>query len=97
MGIDQKARSLHCRLQAGLHFQELDGEDVVFLKDVPYELEDIIARWILALPPELTTEGAPDCILRQHATKGIALTEEGWSNYISWMLNVLVQAQAKEN
>lgn len=96
MGIDQKVRSLHCRFQAGLKFQELDGEDVIFLKDVPYELEDIIARWIIALPPESTTKGIPSCILREHEKKGLALTEEGWGNYVTWMVDTLIKAQAQE-
>ncbi|MBX9799149.1 MAG: hypothetical protein K2Y13_06780 [Burkholderiaceae bacterium] len=96
MGISQKARSLHCRLQAGLNFEELDGEEVIFLKDVPFEWENIVARWVLALPSDLTTKGMPTCILRQHSTKGIALTDEGWSNYISWMTSVLQDAQFRQ-
>ncbi|WP_304932630.1 hypothetical protein [Herminiimonas sp.] len=94
--MEQKIRSLHCRMQAGLNFQNLDGEDVVFLKDVPFEWEDIIARWILALPSDQTSMGMPDCILRQHPTKGIALTDEGWTNYISWMTKVLDDVLAKQ-
>jgi hypothetical protein len=96
MGLDQKIRSLHCGIQAGLNFQDFNGKPVIFLRDVPYEWENIIATWIRSLPTEQITEGMPDCILRSHPEKGLALTEEGWSNYVSWMTGVLKAAQEKE-
>ena len=53
MGISQKIRSLHCGFQQGLGFEVLAGENVILIKNVPFELEDIIAKWIAALPDEL--------------------------------------------
>lgn len=88
MAIDQKVRSLFCGLPAGIPFLEMDGVTVLSLTAVPYELEDIIAKWILALPEELHidalhfVDGAP-----------IALTREGWDAFVSWMLNRLHEAQ----
>lgn len=93
MGLNQKIRSLHCGMAAGLNFQELDGEQVVFMSDVPFEWEDIIARWLLALPKELTNEESPDSILRRDSRKGSALTEHGWSGFISWVTQALNEAQ----
>jgi hypothetical protein len=63
---------------------------------VPFELEDIIAKWIFALPSNQIKDGSPDGILRRHPEKGIALTEEGWSEYVSWMTSTLIAAQAKQ-
>lgn len=93
MGLDQKIRSLHCGMQAGLNFRDLQGETVIFLRDVPYEWESIITTWISSLPEGQTAEGIPGCILRRDPKKGMALTEEGWSNFVSWMTQVLITAQ----
>jgi hypothetical protein len=95
MGLDQKIRSLHCGMQAGLNFQEIDNEQVVLLRDVPFEWENIIATWIGSLPASQVTDGMPDCILRSHPQKGLALTADGWSSYVSWMIEVLTNAQQK--
>lgn len=95
MGLEQKMRSLHCGMQAGLNFQTLNGDAIICLRDVPYEWENIIATWICSLPADQVTEGMPDCILRSHPEKGLALTEEGWSGYVSWMTRVLTDAQEK--
>ncbi|MNK11150.1 hypothetical protein D3C87_291860 [compost metagenome] len=95
MGLDQKMRSLHCGMQAGLNFQVINNEQVLLLGDAPFEWENIIATWISSLPADQVTQGMPDCILRRHPEKGLALTEEGWSNYVSWMTGVLIAAQEK--
>lgn len=97
MGIEQKIRSLHCGMQAGLNFHDLNGEAVIFLRDVPFEWENIIATWITSRRAEQITEGVPDCILRRHPEKGLALTAEGWSGYVSWMTEALTAAQEKEH
>lgn len=93
MGLDQKSRSLHCGMQAGLSFQEIDGERVIFLRDVPFEWENIIENWINALPSNQSSEESSGCILRYYTEGGPALTEDGWSEYISWMSQVLRAAQ----
>jgi hypothetical protein len=64
-------RSLHCGMQAGLHFQMIGNEQVLVLRDVPFEWENIIATWIGSLPTAQVTEGMLDCILRSHPVKGL--------------------------
>lgn len=92
MGLDQKNRSLHCGLQKGLEFEIIEGENVLLLKHVPYELEDIIARWIGALSVEYTQEPTAFIKLYFSGTE-IGLTQLGWSAFICWMTNTLVEEQ----
>ena len=91
MGISQKIRSLHCGFQQGLGFEVLAGENVILIKNVPFELEDIIAKWIAALPDELMS--GPATLIRLYPNEGLALTESGWSAFISWMTEALNNAQ----
>lgn len=50
MGIGQKVRSLHCGFQQGLGFEVIAEDNVILLKNVPFELENVIAKWIAVLP-----------------------------------------------
>jgi len=84
MTIGQKIRSLHCGLQAGLGFIPLDGREVLLLRHVPFELEEIVARWLSALPPDVQAE---------YVYKSCALTQDGWSAFVVWMVKTLQQAQ----
>ncbi|MES2027374.1 MAG: hypothetical protein V4448_17645 [Pseudomonadota bacterium] len=93
MGISQKIRSLHCGLQQGLGFEVIADESVVLIKNVPFELEDIIAKWIVALPPELMDGRA--AFVRLYPAEGLALTESGWSAFVSWMTETLNSAQSE--
>jgi len=92
MAIEQKIRSLHCGIPAGVRFRDIGGVSLLPLEAVPYELEDIIAKWIIALPEEFRADvlhfvdGAP-----------IALTHEGWEAFVSWMLFSLNRAQWSPN
>ena len=56
MAIEQKIRSLHCGIPAGIRFRDIGGVSLLPLEAVPYELEDIIAKWIVALPEEFRTD-----------------------------------------
>ena len=84
MALEQKTRSLHCGLQAGLNIKTLDGREVILFRDVPFELEDIIAKWIMALPEDQQ---------REYVHKNRALTTDGWSAFVSWMIHTLKAAQ----
>lgn len=84
--ISQKIRSLHCGMQAGLGFTSLDGREVLLLRDVPFELEQIVARWLSALPPDVQAE---------YVYKSCALTQAGWSAFVAWMEETLQQAQRR--
>lgn len=84
MALGQKNRSLHCGLQAGLNIKILDGYEVILLCDVPFELEDIIAKWLAALQEDRR---------REYIYKGRALTIDGWSAFVLWMIHTLQAAQ----
>ncbi|MGV8898671.1 MAG: hypothetical protein ACOH2B_05405 [Burkholderiaceae bacterium] len=93
MAIEQKIRSLHCFFPAGLNFEEVDGVlgRVVLLRHTPYELEELIRRWIKALPEDRQQEILCD-------VRGCdALTEIGWSGFISWMSDALYAAQCQND
>jgi hypothetical protein len=91
MGISQKIRSLHCGFQQGLGFEVIGEENVILLKNVPFELENVIAKWIAVLPPELMD--GPAALVRLYPIEGLALTETGWSAFVSWMTETLNSAQ----
>ncbi|MBF8179090.1 hypothetical protein [Herminiimonas contaminans] len=95
MGIGQKVRSLHCGFQQGLGFEVIAEENVILLKNVPFELEDIVTKWIAVLPTELMS--GPDPLVKLYPTEGLALTESGWSAFVSWMTETLNSAQHEPN
>lgn len=88
MALEQKIRSLHAGLPGGLQFEELGGLMILPLTRVPFELEDILARWLMALPYQLQSEFT-------HRTDEIiqGLTCTGWSAFVNWMLESLHEAQ----
>lgn len=88
MALEQKIRSLHCGLQAGLNIKTLDGREVILFRDMPFELEEIIARWIIALPEEQQ---------REYIHSNCALTTDGWSAFVSWMIHTLKTAQEPQS
>lgn len=88
MGLGQKIRSLHCGVQAGLNFKDLNGEPVMFIHETPYELEDIICRWIF-----MQTQEHQVSMLRSDALHRPALTQSGWSDFVTWMTSTLQAAQ----
>lgn len=86
--LSQKIRSLHCGVQAGLNLKNLNGERVMFIHETPYELEDIICRWILMQTVEDRVS-----MLRSDTLHRPALTELGWSDFVTWMTSTLRAAQ----
>ena len=93
MTLRDKTRSLHHGMPAGFQFVELDGKDVLPLRDVPFELEEIISRWLLTLSDEKEMPGVLIKVLQSHPEKGLALTEIGWSAFLSWMTESLNNVQ----
>lgn len=91
--ISEKARSLYCRVPAGMNFIPLGDEDVLPIGSVPFELEQITMRWLHSLPDECISHNSPTGILRLHPEKGLSLTETGWEQFLSWMLSVLQKEQ----
>ncbi|WP_076591318.1 hypothetical protein [Herminiimonas arsenitoxidans] len=91
MGIGQKVRSLHCGFQQGLGFEVIAEENVILLKSVPFELENVIAKWIAVLPLDLMD--GPAALVKLYPNEGLALTESGWSAFVSWMTETLNNAQ----
>ncbi|MGH8784999.1 MAG: hypothetical protein ACREYA_07925, partial [Cupriavidus necator] len=59
----------------------------LYLHDVPYELESILARWLL-LQPELTDRDLSTCVLVE-GDKGLAITREGWESFLCWLVETL--------
>lgn len=96
MGLDQKMRSLFCRLQKGIPFVDIETEDgtlsILSLRNVPYELENIFFKWVMALSPEHRLT-----ILHMENGYPEAITEEGWCAFISWSLNALHEAQSADD
>lgn len=78
--MSEKIRSLRCGMPAGLRVQEIDGKEYIRLSDVPFELEDIVCRWLMAVPEEH---------LPQILFNGSNLTLAGWSAFLSWMTAAL--------
>lgn len=92
MGLDQKERSLHCGLQSGLGFEIIEGDSVLLLKNVPFELEDIAAKWIAALPVDYIRE--PDAFVKLYlGGKELGFTESGWGAFVNWLTDTLRNAQ----
>ncbi len=87
MSLQQKMRLLSSWLPAGLpHFSDENGS-YLYLQDVPYELENILARWLL-LHPELTDSESPACVLVEGA-KDVAINQEGWEAFVFWLVETL--------
>lgn len=92
MAIEQKIRSLHCGLQAGLNFEDILGKDgnivkVLNFSHIPYELQSIVERWLYAIPDDLRVE-----LIYEEK-----LTEIGWSAFVSWMISTLDEVQRSES
>ncbi|MBP0619346.1 hypothetical protein [Cupriavidus consociatus] len=87
MSLQQKMRLLSAWLPAGLPHFEAEVGTYLHLQDVPYELENILARWLL-LHPELTDRELPTCVLIEGG-KGLAISRDGWENFVCWLVETL--------
>jgi len=87
MAINQKLRLLSGWLPLGLPYFSHGNTTYLHLKDVPYELESLIARWLM-LHPELTEHDSADCVLME-GPKGIAIGQAGWETFVSWIVDTL--------
>lgn len=86
MSIQQKTRLLVNWLPVGLPYFTHGETTYLYLKDVPFEFESIIARWLI-LHPTLTERDSPECVLIEH-TKGLAISQDGWEQFVSWLIKV---------
>lgn len=93
MALSQKIRLLSMALPGGLAFSKVNGRQVMYLCHVPYELEKIVYDWIAALPVRYQTDDFADSILVS-GPKGLALTEQGWQEFVSWMTTILREVLA---
>jgi hypothetical protein len=93
MGLGQQRHSLYCGLRAGLCFEVLNGEDVLYISDVPFELERIVGNWIFSLPEDLLEPTSPNSIFREDPIRGRAITRAVCEDFITWLLEVLKNAQ----
>lgn len=93
MALSQKIRLLSMALPGGLEFSEVNGVKVMYLCHAPYELEDIIYAWITQLPARYRTYDLADSITFS-GPEGLALTVQGWEEFVSWMTTVLREVLA---
>jgi hypothetical protein len=93
MALSQKIRLLSMALPGGLKFSEVDGIKVMYLCHAPYELEGIIYAWITQLPARYRTYDLAD-LITVSGPEGLALTVQGWEEFVSWMTTVLREVLA---
>lgn len=93
MAIQQKLRLLGRWLPVGLPYFHHASTTYLHLKDVPYELEAPIGRW-LALHPELVECDSKDRVLIE-GPNGIAISQDGWSEFVSWIVATLGERLAE--
>lgn len=87
MAINQKLRLLSGWLPLGLPYFSHGSTTYLHLEDVPYELESLIARWLM-LHPELTEHDSAECVLME-GPKGMAISQAGWETFVSWIVDTL--------
>lgn len=93
MTVHDKKRLLALGLPPnGLMFKEDAGVRYLPFNNVPFELEMIVTRWLLALPPTEQAEAA-------HAPGGtyIGLTPDGWEAFVRWTVRTLHAAQRADD
>jgi len=84
MGLDQKRRSLYFGY-AQPPTSTIDGKMVIYVDDLPQELESVITNWMCANPPHRTVLGP----------RGIALTIDSYEALLRWALGILNPATAQ--
>lgn len=89
MAVHDKTRLLSLGLPPrGLVFEDDAGMPYLPFHNVPYELETIVARWLLSLPPQVQRTVAHGL---NEDFKG--LTPDGWAAFTGWMVASLHTAQ----
>lgn len=83
MGLHDKTRLLELGMPAGMPFFECDNRSYIHLRDVPYELEQALLRW-LELNPCLVDQCSPDCELIE-GPKGLAISQHGWGQFLAFV------------
>lgn len=84
MSLQQKLRLLSHWIPAGLPSFEQGKRTYLHLRDVPYEFESPLIRW-LEFHPELLEQSSEDCVLIE-GPKGLAIDEHGWSEFVRWIV-----------
>lgn len=87
MAIGEKLRLLSNFMPIGFRTIEVDGRSYAPIGTLPYELEELFVRWI-SLRPELIEKDSPDCAFIEWE-KGMAVSAEGWGEFVSWTTTVL--------
>lgn len=90
MALQQKERLLSMGNVHRLAFKDLGGRKVLYIQDAPYEFEDIIYRWLHELPGRYKDAAAEECIVFSDE-RGMAITEDGWAQFIAWMTNTIME------
>jgi FMN phosphatase YigB (HAD superfamily) len=85
MRLDQKQRSLFAGNLYRPATHHVNGEDVIYLCDMPYELEGVARAWLVAQLIERMREGP----------RGLAVTLDTWDEMLGWMLDQLGDALLK--
>lgn len=84
MAFQDKFRAFMFGLPAGVPPCELAGEKVLLFRHVPYELENVLARWLL-LQDGLLHRDSPACALRFDERDQMGLTWAVWGRFLDWM------------
>ncbi|WP_270956533.1 hypothetical protein [Burkholderia pseudomallei] len=81
--MDQQDRSLYAGRRYQPRTRQLDGVEVVYVTDLPFELEAVAVRWLwLVASPNVRREGP----------RGPAMTLDGYEEMVSWMVDLLREA-----
>lgn len=93
MTVHDKTRLLALGLPPnGLVFKEDAGNRYLPLSNVPFELDMIVARWLLALPPT-----AQEAVSYGFGDDFKGLTPEGWAAFVAWLKVALDAAQRQDD
>ncbi|MGF6367934.1 hypothetical protein OKW40_000684 [Paraburkholderia sp. RAU6.4a] len=91
MAFQDKLRALMFGIPAGVPSQNLGGETVLLLKDVPLELESALRGWLWS-QPALVREDSPSYALRFDPADRMAIPWDVWEHYLSWVQDTLADA-----
>jgi FMN phosphatase YigB (HAD superfamily) len=82
MALDQKIRSLFAGYLFRPEVHTIENTDVVYVSEMPFELQNLASRWLDAFPLDRRRKGP----------RGLAFTVEGWNEMTRWMLLQLADA-----
>ncbi|MGX7004909.1 hypothetical protein [Caballeronia sp. KNU42] len=90
MALRDKHQALRFGLIRGIPTHLLNGEDVLYLDDVPYEWRDNdLQRWLILRPERFTDVGSPFFALRRKEYGQVAITWPTWVIFVEWIVGSL--------